>query len=35
MKLTIAVDELDVVNVEAGQKVTITVDALSGVEISG
>ena len=35
MKLTIAVDELDVVNVEAGQKVTITVDALSGVEIGG
>ncbi|MGN0758289.1 MAG: HlyD family efflux transporter periplasmic adaptor subunit [Candidatus Ventricola sp.] len=35
MKLTIAVDELDVVNVEAGQKVTITVGALSGVEISG
>lgn len=35
MKLTIAVDELDVVNVEAGQKVTITVDALSGMEISG
>ena len=35
MKLTIAVDELDVVNVAAGQKVTISVDALSGVEIDG
>ena len=35
MKLTIAVDELDVVNVAAGQKVTISVDALSGLEIDG
>ena len=35
MKLTIAVDELDVVSVTPGQKVTITVDALSGVELDG
>lgn len=35
MKLTINVDELDVVNVQAGQKVTITVDALSGAELTG
>ena len=35
MKLTIAVDELDVVDVEIGQNVTITIDALSGVELSG
>ena len=35
MNLTIAVDELDVVQVEAGQSVTITVDALSGAELSG
>ena len=35
MSLTIAVDELDVVSVEQGQKVTITVDALSGVEMEG
>ena len=35
MKLTIAVDELDVVSVAAGQKVTISVDALSGLEIAG
>ena len=35
MNLTIAVDELDVVQVEAGQSVTITVDALSGTELSG
>lgn len=35
MSLTIAVDELDVVSVEPGQKVTITVDALSGVEMEG
>ncbi len=35
MNLTIAVDELDVVQVEVGQSVTITVDALSGTELSG
>ena len=35
MKLNIAVDELDVVSVAAGQKVTISVDALSGLEIAG
>ena len=35
MNLTIAVDELDVVQVEAGQRVSITVDALSGAELSG
>ena len=35
MKLTIAVDELDVVEVEAGQKVTITIDALSDAELTG
>lgn len=35
MNLTIAVDELDVVEVEPGQPVTITIDALSGVEMSG
>lgn len=35
MNLTIAVDELDVVNVEAGQKVTITVDAFSDAEYTG
>lgn len=35
MKLTIAVDELDVVSVAAGQKVTISVDALSDLEIAG
>ncbi|MGN0995818.1 MAG: efflux RND transporter periplasmic adaptor subunit, partial [Candidatus Ventricola sp.] len=35
MNLTIAVDELDVVSVAAGQPVTITVDALSGLELAG
>ncbi len=35
MTLTIAVDELDVVSVEPGQKVTITVDALSDLEVDG
>ena len=35
MNLTIAVDELDVVEVEPGQPVTITIDALSGVEMQG
>lgn len=35
MKLTIAVDELDVVEVKVGQKVTITIDALSGSEFTG
>lgn len=35
MTLTIAVDELDVVSVEPGQKVTITVDALSDAQLSG
>ena len=35
MNLTIAVDELDVVSVAAGQPVTITVDALSSLELSG
>ena len=35
MNLTIAVDELDVVEVEAGQKVKITVDALSDAEMDG
>jgi len=35
MKLTIAVDELDVVEVEEGQKVTITIDALTGSEFTG
>jgi len=35
MNLTIAVDELDVVSVEPGQKVTITVDAFSGAQFAG
>ena len=35
MNLTIAVDELDVVSVAAGQPVTITVDALSDLELDG
>ena len=35
MKLTIAVDELDVVEVEVGQKVAITIDALTGAEFTG
>ena len=35
MNLTIAVDELDVVEVAAGQKVKITVDALSDAEMDG
>ena len=35
MNLTIAVDELDVVEVEVGQKVKITVDALSNAEMDG
>ena len=35
MNLTIAVDELDVVQVEVGQSVTITVDALSDTELGG
>ena len=35
MTLTIAVDELDVVDVAIGQKVTITIDALSSLELSG
>ena len=35
MKLTIAVDELDVVKVQEGQKVTITIDALTGAEFTG
>lgn len=35
MSLTIAVDELDVVSVEQGQKVLITVDAFSDEEFSG
>ena len=35
MNLTIAVDELDVVGVEVGQKVKITVDALSDAEMDG
>ena len=35
MNLTIAVDELDVVEVEIGQPVSITIDALSSLAISG
>ena len=35
MKLTIAVDELDVVDVEIGQSVTITIDALSDLALNG
>lgn len=35
MNLTIAVDELDVVEVEIGQPVTITIDALSSLELTG
>lgn len=35
MNLTIAVDELDVVQVEIGQPVSITIDALSSLELSG
>jgi len=35
MKLTIAVDELDVVKVKEGQKVTITIDALTDAEFTG
>lgn len=35
MNLTIAVDELDVVQVESGQPVTITIDALSNLKLTG
>ncbi|MGN0773337.1 MAG: efflux RND transporter periplasmic adaptor subunit [Candidatus Ventricola sp.] len=35
MNLTIAVDELDVVEVEIGQPVSITIDALSSLELAG
>ncbi|MBP3426997.1 MAG: HlyD family efflux transporter periplasmic adaptor subunit [Clostridia bacterium] len=35
MKLTIAVDELDVVDVQIGQPVTITIDALSDTQMRG
>ncbi len=35
MNLTVAVDELDVVEVEIGQPVTITIDALSSLELTG
>ena len=35
MNLTIAVDELDVVEVEIGQPVSITIDALSSLKLSG
>ncbi|MBQ7785283.1 MAG: HlyD family efflux transporter periplasmic adaptor subunit [Clostridia bacterium] len=35
MNLTVAVDELDVVDVEVGQPVTITIDALSDLSLSG
>ena len=35
MNLTIAVDELDVVQVEIGQPVSITIDALSSLEFTG
>lgn len=35
MNLTIAVDELDVVEVEIGQKVAITIDALSDAQMEG
>ena len=35
MNLTIAVDELDVVQVEIGQPVSITIDALSSLELTG
>lgn len=35
MNLTIAVDELDVVEVEIGQPVEITIDALSGLNLQG
>lgn len=35
MNLTIAVDELDVVQVEIGQPVSITIDALSSLELAG
>ncbi len=35
MNLTIGVDELDVVQVEIGQPVTITIDALSSLELTG
>ena len=35
MNLTIAVDELDVVSVEIGQPVEITIDALSSLKIAG
>ena len=35
MNLTIAVDELDVVEVEIGQPVSITIDALSSLELTG
>lgn len=35
MTLTIAVDELDVVSVQEGQPVSITVDALSGLTVEG
>ena len=35
MNLTIAVDELDVVEVEIGQPVTITIDALSSLQLDG
>ena len=35
MNLTVSVDELDVVKVEIGQPVSITIDALSSLELSG
>ena len=35
MNLTIAVDELDVVDVEIGQPVSITIDALSNLQLNG
>lgn len=35
MNLKVAVDELDVVDVEPGQKVTITIDALSDLSLTG
>ena len=35
MNLTVSVDELDVVKVEIGQPVSITIDALSNLELSG
>jgi multidrug efflux pump subunit AcrA (membrane-fusion protein) len=35
MKLTISIDELDILSIQEGQKVTVTLDALEGEEFEG